>query len=178
MTAALLALLLAIPAEARLSLHAGEHRIERIDPADVVETEGPLRAELLPGGNELLLEPSAKGVARAFLFTRRQVRVIEIFVDTEPPPPAATPACPIVKDAVCYGQFRRAPQPKMVLELDGVQAEAKAAQEELTRAGLGHIAVALSAWGVKLRGAKDEPERRRALRAIWPAILGPLRFDL
>ena len=177
MTGALVALLLAIPAEARLSLHAGQPRIEKIDPADVVETEGPLHAELLPSGNELLLEPSARGVARAFLFTRRQVRVIEIFIDTEPPPPAAPPTCPVVKDAACYAQFRRAPQPRMVLELDGVQAEAKAAQEELTKAGLGHLEVALSAWGVKLRGAKDEAERRRALRAIWPAILGPLRFD-
>ena len=135
MTEALLALLSAIPAEARLSLHADEHRIEKIDPADIVETEGPLHAELLPSGNELLLEPSAKGVARAFLFTRRQVRVIEIFIDTEPPPPAAPPACLIVKDAAGYAQLRRAPHLKMVLELGGVQAEARAAQEALAARG-------------------------------------------
>ena len=177
MTGALCALLLAIPAEVRLSLHAGEHRIEKIEPADAAETEGPLHAELLPSGNELLLEPSAKGVARAFLFSRRQVRVIEIFVDTERPLPAAPPACPVIEDAACYAQFRRAPQPRMVFELEGVQAEAKAAQEELQKAGLEKIEVALSPWGVKLKGAKDEAERRRALRAIWPAILGPLRVD-
>lgn len=178
MTAALLALLLAVPAEARLSLHAGDHRIEKIDPVDAVESEGPLHAELLPSGNELLLEPSAKGVARAFLFTRRQVRVIEIFIDTEPPPPAPPPTCPTVKDAACYAQFRASPQPRTVFEIEGVQAEAKAAQEELSKAGLAQIEVALSPWGVKLKGAKDEAERRRALRAIWPAILGPLRLDL
>jgi hypothetical protein len=173
----LVALLLAIPAEVRLTLHAGEHHIEKIAPAEFVETDGPLRAELLPSGNELLLEPSAKGVAHAFLFTRRQVRAIEIFVDTPPPPPAAKPLCATVTDAACYAQFRAAPQPRMVFEIEGVQAEAKAAQEELAKAGLPQIEVAISPWGVKLKGARDAAEKRRALRAIWPAILGPLRLD-
>jgi hypothetical protein len=172
-----LLLLLAVPADARIGLHAGEHHIEKIDPADAVETEGPLHAELLPSGNELLLEPSAKGVAHAFLFSRRQVRVIEVLIDTPPPAPAARPSCPAVTDAACYAQFRAAPQPKMVFELEGVQAEARAAQEELAKAGLAHIQVALSPWGVKLKGVKDDAEKRKALRAIWPAILGPLRLD-
>ena len=81
-------------------------------------------------------------------------------------------------NAACYAQFRAAPQPRMVFELEGMQAEARAAQEELLKAGLAHIVVGLSPWGVKLKGAKDEAERRRALRVIWPAILGPLRVDL
>ena len=172
-----LLLLLAIPAEGRLSLHAGAHHIEKIEPADFAEAEGPLRVEMLPSGNELLLEPSARGVGRAFLFSRRQVRVIEIYVDTALPETAAKPACASVKDAACYAQFRAAPQPRMVFELEGLQAEAKAAQEELAKAGLGNIVVALSPWGVKLTGARDDAEKRRALRAIWPAILGPLRLD-
>lgn len=174
----LAALLLAVPADLRLSLHAGEHRIAQIDwRAESVETEGPLRAELLPSGNEILLEPLGKGVARAFVFTRREVRVIEAFVDTPLPPPGERPACETVKDAACYAQFRVAPQPHMVFELEGLQAEAKAAQSELARAGLAHIEVAISPWGVKLKGAKDAAEKRRALKVIWPAILGPLRLD-
>ena len=179
MTAALLALLFAIPADARLSLHGGDHRIEKISPGfEAVETEGPLRAELLPSGDELLLEPTGQGIARAFLFARREVRVVEIFIDTPLPPPAGKPLCATVKDAACYAQFRSAPQPKMIFELEGVQAEARAAQEELQKAGLTAVQVALSPWGVKLKGTKDEAEKRRALRAIWPAVLGPLRLDL
>ena len=178
MTPALLALLLAIPADARVSLHADAHRIEKISPGfEAVETEGPLHAELLPSGDELLLEPSGPGIARAFLYARREVRVVEVFIETPLPPPPARPLCPTVKDAACYAQFRRAPQPRMVFELEGVQAEAKAAQEELQKAGLGQIEVALSPWGVKLKGARDDAETRRALRAVWPAILGPLRID-
>jgi hypothetical protein len=173
----LVALLLAVPAELRLSLHAGEKRIEKIDPALAVESEGPLRAELLPSGNELLIEAEAKGVGRAFLFERRRLRVIEVFVDVTPPEAPPPPACASVKDAPCYAQFRAAPQPRMTFELEGLQAEARAAQEELTKAGLPKIEVAISPWGVKVRGAKEEAEKRRALRAIWPAILGPLRLD-
>ena len=174
----LLALLVAVPADLRVSLHAGEQRIEKIDwRAESVETDGPLRAELLPSGNELLLEPSAKGIGRAFVFSRRQVRVIEAFIDTPLPPPAEKPACPSVRDAGCYAQFRASPQPRMVFELEGLQAEAKAAQDELAKAGLAHIEVAISPWGVKLRGAKSDAEKRQALKAIWPAILGPLRLD-
>ena len=171
-------LLLAIPADLRLSLHVGEHHIEKIDwRAESVETEGPLRAELLPSGNELLLEPSAKGVGRAFVFTRREVRVVEAFIDTPLPPPPGKPACASVANAACYAQFRAAPQPRMVFELEGLQAEAKAAQEELAKAGLPNLEVAISPWGVKLKGAKSDAEKRRALKAIWPAILGPLRLD-
>ncbi|MCA1829647.1 MAG: hypothetical protein ABR567_14325 [Myxococcales bacterium] len=174
----LLALLVAVPADLRLSLHSGEHRIEKIDwRAESVETEGPLHAELLPSRNELLLEPNGKGVARAFVFSRREVRVVEAFIDTPLPPPAEKPSCAAVTNAACYAQFRAAPQPRMVFELEGLQMEARAAQDELAKAGLPHIDVAISAWGVKLKGAKDEAERRRALRAIWPAILGPLRVD-
>ena len=170
--------LLAIPADLRLSLHSGEHRIERIDwLAEAIETEGPLHAELLPSGNEVLLEPSAKGVARAFVFTRREVRVIETFTDQPQPPPGEKPSCAVVKDAACYAQFRAAPQPRMVFEMEGLQAEARAAQDELARAGLKNIEVAISPWGVKLKGARDAAEKRRALKAIWPAILGPLRLD-
>jgi hypothetical protein len=174
----LAALLLAVPADVRVALHSGEHRIEKIDwRAEAVETEGPLRAELLPSGNELLLEPSGKGVGRAFVFTRREVHVIEAFVDTPLPRPAAPPSCETVKDAACYAQFRAAPQPHMVFELEGLQAEARAAQDELAKAGVGHVEVAISPWGVKLRGVKDAAEKRKALEAIWPAILGPLRLD-
>lgn len=174
----LLALLLAVPAELRLTMHSGEHRIEKIDWLAVsIETEGPLHAELLPSGNEVLLEPSAKGIGRAFVFTRREVRVIEAFIDLPLPPPPGKPACTVVKDAACYAQFRAAPQPRMVFEVEGLQAEARAAQEELSKAGLKHIEVAISPWGVKLRGVKDAAEKRRALEAIWPAILGPLRLD-
>jgi len=177
----ILALLLAIPAEQRLTLHAGAHVIEKVQAgALAVETEGPLRAELLPSGNELLLEPQAKGIARVFLFARHEVTVMEIAIDAQFPEPGPPPACPIVKDAACYAQWR-ANVPagkKIIFELDGLQAEAKAAQEELTRAGLPHIEVGISPYGVKLKGVKDEAERRRALRAVWPAILGPLRLDL
>ena len=96
-------LLLAIPADLRLSLHVGEHHIEKIDwRAESVETEGPLRAELLPSGNELLLEPSAKGVGRAFVFARREVRVVEVFIDTRLPPPPEKPVC--VSVAVAGGE--------------------------------------------------------------------------
>ena len=65
----------------------------------------------------------------------------------------------------------------MVFELEGLQAEARAAQEELARAGLAHVEIGLSPYGVKLKNVKDSAEKRRALRAIWPAILGPLRLD-
>ena len=171
-------LLLAIPADARVSLHPGQHHIEKIIwRAEIVEAEGPLRAELLPSGNELLLEPQGPGIARAFLFSAREVHVVEVLIDTPAPPPAGKPTCETVKDAACYAQFRAAPQPRIVFELEGLQAEAKAAQDELDKAGLKSVSVAISPWGVKLRGAKDAAEKRRALRAVWPAILGPLRLD-
>jgi len=171
-------LLLAIPADARLTLHAGEHRIERIAlAAETVETEGPLHAELLPSGNELLLEASAKGLARAFLFARHEVRVIEVAIDTPFPDPGPEPTCATVKDAACYAQFRAHPMPKLTFELEGLQAELKAAQEELNRAGLAHVSVAISPWGVKIKGEQNFVEKRKALRIIWPTILGPFRLD-
>ena len=177
MIAALL-LVLAIPADARLSLRAGAQAIEKIQRGVLaVETEGPLRAELLPSGNELLLEPKVKGIARAFLFARHEVRVIEVAIDTGFPPPGPPPSCTSVKNAACYEQFRAHPVEKMVFEMEGLQAEAKAAQEELARAGLRHIEVGISAFGVKIKGAKDEREKRKALMTVWPAVLGPLRID-
>jgi hypothetical protein len=176
---ALLALL-AVPADARLSLHAGASVIEKVQAGVLlVETEGPLRAEMLPSGNEVLLEPRAKGIARVFFFARHEVRVIEVAIDTQFPEPGPAPSCPVVKDAACYAQWRAhvPPDRKLIFELEGLQAEARAAQEELARAGLEHIEVRLSAFGVKLKGARDEAEKRKALRAIYPAILGRLRLD-
>jgi len=176
---ALLALL-AVPADARLSLHAGAHVIEKVQPGLLaVEAEGPLRAELLPSGNEVLLEPQAKGIARVFLFARHDVRVIEVAIDTPFPEPGPAPSCPVVKDAACYAQWRAhfPADRKLIFELEGLQAEARAAQQELARAGLPHIEVGLSPFGVKLKGARGEAEKRRALRAIFPAILGPLKID-
>jgi len=176
--AVLPALLLAVPADARLTLHAGGPQIEKIAwSVEAVETEGPLRAELLPSGNEVLLEPSGKGLARAFLFGRREVHVIEVAVDAAFPEPGPAPSCTAVKDDICYAQFRSHPLPQMVFELAGLQAEARAAQQELDKAGLPQLRVAISPWGVKLTGPEDAAEKRRALRAIWPAILGPLRLD-
>jgi hypothetical protein len=173
-----LALLLAVPADKRLSLYAGSHQIEKLDLVVLaVEAEGPLHAELLPSGNELLLEPLGPGIARAFLFARHEVRVIEIAVDTPFAPAAPPPSCTMVKDAACYAQFRAHPPERIIFEIEGLQAEMKAAQEELRRAGLGQVEVAISPYGVRLKGVRDEAERRKALRAIWPAILGPLRLD-
>ena len=176
---ALLALL-AVPADARLSLHAGARVIEKVKPGVLaVEAEGPLRAEMLPSGNEVLLEPQAKGIGRVFFFARHEVRVIEIAIDTPFPEPGPPPSCAVIKDAACYAQWR-AHVPagrKLIFELEGLQAEARAAQEELRRAGLPQVEVGISAYGVKLKGTRDETEKRRALRAIWPAILGPLRLD-
>jgi len=176
----ILALLLAIPAEQRLSLHAGAQVIEKVQPGVLsLETEGPLRAEMLPSGNEALLEPQAKGIARVFLFARHEVRVIEIAIDVQFPEAGPPPSCAVVKDAACYRQWRAhfPADKKLIFELEGLQAEARAAQEELTRAGLQHIEVGISPYGVKLKGARDEAEKRRALRAIWPTILGTLKVD-
>ena len=66
---------------------------------------------------------------------------------------------------------RRAPR------IEKIQAEARAAQAELEGAGLRHVQLALGPFGVRLKGARDDAEKRRALRAIWPAILGPLRVE-
>ncbi len=69
-----------------------------------------------------------------------------------------------------------AESPALSFEDAGLMAEIRAAQGELDRAGL-KLRVAVSAFGVRLLGAKDDAERRRGLRAIWPTILGPLRID-
>lgn len=175
---ALLALLLAVPAEARLTLTAGARHIEKIvDGVAAVESEGPLRAELLPSGNELLLETAQPGLARVFLFLHREVRVLEVAIDVPFPPPGPAPTCAVVKDAACYAQFRAAPREKVIFALGGMQAEARAAQELLDQAGLTRVQVALSPFGVQLRGCADEAQKRLALRTIWPAILGRLRLD-
>lgn len=175
---ALLLLLLAVPADGRLALQTGARHIEKIvEGVEAVESEGPLRAELLPSGNELLLETQKPGLARVFLFLRREVRVLEVAVDVPFPQPAPPPTCPVVKDAACYAQFRAAPREKVIFALGGLQAEARAAQELLDQAGLTRVQVALSPFGVKLRGCAGEAEKRLALRTIWPAILGRLRLD-
>lgn len=174
----LLALLLAAPADQRLSLPLKAPHIQRVEPGtSSVEAEGPVRAELLPS-DELLIEPLKAGVARVFLFSRRMVRVIEIAIDAPLPPPGAG-GCPAVIDAKTYEACRAriAPGERVVFEPEGLQAQAKAAQLELDKAQLGHITAGFTAYGVRLKGARDEAERHRALRAIWPALLGPLRLD-
>ena len=158
-----------------LHLALNEKHIEKVN-ALAVDRDGPVRAELLPSGNEVLIEATGKGLGHVFLFDRREVRVIEVAVETEPPPPGPAPVCETVKDAACYEQFRRHPMPHMVFELEGLQAEARAAQKLLDEANL-HITVGISPWGVKLKGATGEAEQRKALMTIWPAILGPLRLD-
>ncbi|HUJ26870.1 MAG TPA: hypothetical protein VLW85_12680 [Myxococcales bacterium] len=158
-----------------LHLSLGAQSIQKVS-ALAVDRDGPVRAELLPSGNEVLIEATGRGIGHVFLFDRHELRVIEVAVDVEPPPPGPVPACETVKDAACYEQFRRHPMPRMTFELEGLQAEARAAQKLLDDAGL-KVTVGLSPWGVKLKGAKDEAETRKALVAIWPAILGPLRFD-
>ena len=157
-----------------LHLALNETHIEKVN-ALAVDRDGPVRAELLPSGNEVLIEATGKGVGHVFLFDRREVRVIAVAVETQVEE-GPVPTCTVVKDAACYEQFRRHPMPHIVFELEGLQAEAKAAQELLDKAGL-HVTVGISPWGVKLKGAKDEAEKRKALMTIWPAILGPLRLD-
>lgn len=178
MIAALL-LLLAIPADKRLTLPAGAHHIEKIQPgALAVECSGAVKAELLPSGNEVLVEPA--GAGRVFLFYKREVRVLDVaarFAEA-----GAPPSCTPIADAACYAAWRAhaavaAELPRLVFEIPGLQAQAKAAQEEVARAGLAAVQVAFSPYGVKLSGTKDEGERRRALMAVWTAALGPLRLE-
>ena len=178
MTLLLAALLVAMPADRRLQMSVKAPRIERVEPGVLfVEAEGALRAELLPS-DELLLEAKKPGVARVFLFSKHLVRVLEVAVDA-PLPPAGPGGCPAVVDAKSYEACRAriGPAEKVVFELEGLQAQARAAQAELDRAQLGHVSVGFSPYGLRLKGARDEPERRRALRTVWPALLGPLRLD-
>jgi hypothetical protein len=176
---AALALLLAVPAEKHLALPSGAHHIEKIAPgALAVETSGPLKAELLPSGNEVLIEP--QGAGQVFLFYKRDVRVLA--VGAAPATDAKPPACAPIADEKCYASWREyaatAPElPHLVFEITGLQAQAKAAQDELNKAGLGKVQVAFTPYGVKLSGAKDEAETRHALMAVWKAALGPLRVE-
>ena len=168
----LLALVLALagPGDKRLSLQPGQRRIRE----DRSGAEAVAGAELLPSGNEVLIEKPGL----VFVFYRRDVQVFEVADRFTPRAPKPT-GCPVIRDASCYEKWRAAAEPnnKLVFELEGLQAEARAAQKELDSAGLTHVKLALSGAGVKLEGARDEQERRRALQAIWPAILGPLRFE-
>lgn|GEM_PF-1670780 len=177
---------LALPPDARLELHGSAPHFEKVDPAFeavLVEPPGSLHAELLPSA-ELLLEPKAgsKGaaIAHVFCFARRIVRVIEVTLPAAVRAPSLVPVpCAPVKDAASYAACRAQGGGTGVLsfELEGLQAEAKAAQDELIKADLAHLTIALSPYGVKIRGAKDEAEKRRALVAVWGAVLGPLRLD-
>jgi hypothetical protein len=165
------ALLLASPPDVRLAAA----KIQKIDEgALAVESEGSLRAELLPSGNELLLEGSA---GRAFVFYRHVVRVYEL----GPPLASSTPpACAPIADRNCYSSwaaFLANATAPVQFTLEGLQIEAQAAQALLDAAGLSKVQLQLSAFGIKLKGARDEAESRKAIRAIYPAILGPLRLD-
>ena len=67
--------------------------------------------------------------------------------------------------------------PPLTFEIEGLQAQAKAAKALLLSAKLGKLDVSFSPFGVRIKGAKDEAEKRRALVIIWPVVLGPLRLD-
>ncbi len=174
----LAALLLAMPADKRLQLSVKAPLIERVDPGTLfIETEGDVHAELLPS-DEILLEAKKPGVSRVFLFSKFLVRVYEVAVEV--PLPALGPGgCAPVIDAKTYEACRACigPGEKVVFELEGLQAVARAAQVELSKASLAHLSVGFSPYGLRLKGARDEAERRRALRAVWPALLGPVRLD-
>jgi hypothetical protein len=122
-----------------------------------------------------------------FLFARRLVRVVEAAVEVQLPAPAPAPAglcaLPVITEK-CYPAWRErlshlaaAEAPQVSYELEGMQQEAKAAGALLAAAGLGHVGFARSALGVRLKGAKDAAEKRAALRAVYGAVLGPLRFE-
>ena len=184
----------ALPPDARLSLQANKPSIQKADSGFVaVESSDPeiVRAELLPTG-ELLLEPLQPGVARVFLFAARLVRVIEVAVDV--PLPAASeaqvpPLCGSATEAriaspACYAAWRAklsatlsADAPAVSFEDAGLHAQLEAAQAELVKVGLPAVQLAVTPFGVRIKGAKDEAERRRALKAAWGALLGPLRLE-
>jgi hypothetical protein len=186
---------LALPPDARLEVFGRAPVIQKIDSgfaAVEAEPEGVLRAELLPT-QELLLEPRAQGLARVFLFAGRIVRVIEVAVDQMLPPASGAPLPPAcvaadktarIADARCYEAWRERLQHAVASEAPalefgeaGLRAQLAAAQGELDRAGLKGARVAVSSYGLRLLGLPDEAARRRALRAIWAAVLGPLRID-
>lgn len=185
----------AAPPDARIALLDKKPHFQRVEGEfSAVEVEPPelVHAELLPT-QELLLEPRAAGVARVFLFTPRLVRVVEVAALVplpQPDPGQAAPAGCAAQDgaariasAACYEHWRArllrttaAEAPGLSFEGDGLHAELKAAQAELDKRGL-KLQVAVTPFGVRLLGARDEAQQRRALIAIWPAMLGPLRID-
>lgn len=174
----LAALLLAAPPDERIALHLRAPRIEKIPPGfTAVETDGDLHAELLPS-DEVLLEPRSRGVFHVFLYARRRVRVLEVAVDVSLPP-LPQGGCATIRDTATYEDCRAkvAAGEHITFELEGLQAEARAAQASLDKAGLAQVSVGLSPYGVRLRGARDDAEKRRALRTIWPFLLSPLRID-
>lgn len=179
----------AVPPDARLLLSGPKPRIEKIGPGFIaaeVEPAGVLSAQVLKT-DELLLEPKGTGVARVFLFAAHVVRVLEVAIDAPLPQAPPVPASCLrdgearVDSAACYEAWRKRlahadKAPAISFEGDGWMAAARAAQRALDEAGLKHVQAALTGYGVRLRGARDEPERLKALRALWPAVLGPLRL--
>jgi hypothetical protein len=181
----------AAPPDARLAIELGAPKIERIDPSfTVVESddETVVRAELLPSG-ELLLEPKHRGTTRVFLFAPRLVRVIEISIGEPLPAIDPAPALPCAKPLInvaCYPAWRTHLQhllasdaPPLELEIEALQEELKQATAALGKAGL-NLSLAINAFGIKIKSGKEVAEpglERRALRTIWPFILGPMRLD-
>jgi len=184
----------AVPPDARLSLQGKKPSIQKADTGFTgVDSDAPeiVRAELLPTG-ELLLEPQGPGLARVFLFAPRLVRVLEIAVDVALPS-AIEAALPLgcgsateakIASAACYTAWRArlsatlsADAPAVSFEDQGLHAQLAAAQVELVKAGLPTVQIAVTPFGIRIKGAKDESERRRALRAAWSALLGPLRLE-
>jgi hypothetical protein len=179
----------AAPPDARLALEPGAPRIEKLpDGFDFVLVDSPsvLQAELLPTG-ELLLDPKSPGEARVFLFSRRLVRVLEVAVGrplpAPDPPPTGACAKPRI-DRTCHGPWARhllhasaSDTPLLAFEVEGLQEQAKAAKALLVSARLEKLDVAFSPFGVRIKGARDPAEKRRALLVIWPVVLGQLRLD-
>lgn len=164
----LLALLLAIPPDVRIPAA----KIQKIDEgALAVESEGELHAELLPSGNEVLLEGK---FGRAFLFYPHVVKVIEIGLQQ---PESELTSCAPIADEKSYRDCLQRPARSVQFTLEGLQVEARAAQKLLDEVGLAKVQVQLSSFGIKLKGARDDAEARKALRVIYHAILGPLRLD-
>ena len=173
-----MAALLAIPVDRQLTMSAKKPHIEHVDPGTVsIEVEGDLHAELLPS-DEILLEARKPGVSRVYLFSKFLMRVYEVAVDAPLPPPGPGGCAPVI-DSKSYEACRAriGPGEKVVFELEGMQAMAKAAQALLEKAALPQIQAGFSPYGLRLKGARDEAERRRALIAVWPALLGPVRLD-
>ena len=184
----------ALPPDARLALSGKKPSIQKADTGfTAVDSDAPeiVRAELLPTG-ELLLEPQGPGVARVFLFAPRVVRVLEIAVDVALPEAVDLPLPPgcgsateaKIATAACYVAWRAklaatlsADAPAVSFEDAGLHAQLAAAQAELVKAGLSKVQLAVTPFGIRIKGAKDEPERRRALRVAWSAMLGPLRLE-